>query len=143
MPAAGLADEPPGLQPRTILTLEVRGSGPKMRLPRSLPAWDPPMLPVARRRRFEFTVSRDPMNEFLSFGIDGKQFELRNKPYRAKLNTAEEWTLVDACDNKLMDTRTCTTSTSTRSRSLRSTGGNSRRRCGETRSCSPSVRVTR
>ena len=95
MPAAGLADEPPELQPRAILTLEVRGSGPKMRLPRSLPAWDPPMLPIARRRRFEFTVSRDPMNEFLSFGIDGKQFELKNKPYRAKLNTAEEWTLVN------------------------------------------------
>ena len=103
MPAAGLADEPPELQPRTILTLEVRGNGPTMHLPRSLPAWDPPMLPIARRRRLAFTVSRDPMNEFLSFGIDGKQFELKNKPYRAKLNTAEEWTLVNDCDNKLMD----------------------------------------
>ena len=101
--AAGLQDQPPELQPRPILTLEVRGSGPKMRLPTSLPAWDPPMLPIARRRRFEFTVSRDPMNEFLSFGIDGKQFEADRQPYRVKLNTAEEWTLVNACDNKLMD----------------------------------------
>ena len=61
------------------------------------------MLPIARRRRFEFTVSRDPMNEFLSFGIDGKQFEADRQPYRVKLNTAEEWTLVNDCDNKLMD----------------------------------------
>ena len=103
MPADGLQDEPPELQPRTILTLEVRGSGPKMRLPRSLPAWDPPMLPIAGRRLFAFTVSRDPMNEFLSFGIDGRQFELANPAYRAKLNTAEEWTLVNECDSKLMD----------------------------------------
>jgi FtsP/CotA-like multicopper oxidase with cupredoxin domain len=103
MPAAGLADEPPELQPRAILTVQVRGGGRKMRLPRSLPAWDPPRLPVARRRRFEFTVSRDPMNEFLSFGIDGQQFDPRHEPYQAKLNTAEEWTLVNACDSKLMD----------------------------------------
>jgi FtsP/CotA-like multicopper oxidase with cupredoxin domain len=103
MPAAGLAAEPGELQPRAILTVEVRGTGPKMRLPRSLPAWDPPMLSIARRRRFEFTVARNPMNEFLTFGIDGKQFEVENTPYRAKLNTAEEWTLVNACDSKLME----------------------------------------
>ena len=103
MPRLASQTSRPSCKPRTILTLEVRGNGPTMHLPRSLPAWDPPMLPIARRRRLAFTVSRDPMNEFLSFGIDGKQFELKNKPYRAKLNTAEEWTLVNDCDNKLMD----------------------------------------
>lgn len=99
----GLQDQPPELQPRSIATLEVRGSGPRMRLPTSLPAFDPPILPIATTRRFEFTVSRDPMNEFLSFGIDGKQFDPSAEPYRVKLGTAEEWTLVNACDNKLMD----------------------------------------
>ena len=43
------------------------------------------------------------MNEFLSFGIDGKQFDPGEDPYRVKLGTAEEWTLVNACDSKLMD----------------------------------------
>jgi FtsP/CotA-like multicopper oxidase with cupredoxin domain len=102
-PPTGLQDQPPELRPRSIATLEVRGSGPRMHLPSSLPAFDPPILPIARRRRFEFTVSRDPMNEFLSFGIDGKQFDPQEDPYRVKLGTAEEWTLVNACDSKLMD----------------------------------------
>jgi FtsP/CotA-like multicopper oxidase with cupredoxin domain len=61
------------------------------------------MLPIARRRRFEFTVSRDPNKEFLSFGIDGRQFEPDQKPYESRLNTAEEWTLVNAIDVKLME----------------------------------------
>jgi FtsP/CotA-like multicopper oxidase with cupredoxin domain len=95
----GLQDEPPELQPRSILTLEVTGRGPEMRLPSWLPAWDPPMPPIARKRRFKFTVQRDPMNEFLSFGIDGKTFDPDRQPYKVKLNTAEEWTLVNACDS--------------------------------------------
>jgi FtsP/CotA-like multicopper oxidase with cupredoxin domain len=99
----GLQDQPPELQPRSILTLQVRGSGPEMSLPSSLPAWDPPMLPIARQRFFEFTVARDAMNEFLSFGIDGYPFDPKREPYRVKLNTAEEWTLVNACDTKLME----------------------------------------
>jgi FtsP/CotA-like multicopper oxidase with cupredoxin domain len=99
----GLQDQPPELQPRSILTLEVRGSGHEMQLPAELPAWDPPMLPIARQRYFEFTVARDPMNEFISFGINGQPFDPDREPYRVKVNTAEEWTLVNACDNKLMD----------------------------------------
>jgi FtsP/CotA-like multicopper oxidase with cupredoxin domain len=101
--ARGLQDQPPELEPRAIATLVVTGHGPKMRLPEWLPAFDPPIRPIAKKRRFEFTVSRDPMNEFLSFGIDGKQFQPDQEPYRAKLGTAEEWTLVNACDDKLMD----------------------------------------
>jgi len=102
-PMPGLADQPPELAPRSIATIEVRGRGPRMGLPDALPAWDPPMLPIARQRRVRYTVSRDAMNEFLSFGIDGKAFDPTAAPYQAKLNTAEEWTVVNDCDNKLMD----------------------------------------
>jgi FtsP/CotA-like multicopper oxidase with cupredoxin domain len=103
MMAPGLQDQPGELEPRAIATLVVRGNGSEMRLPESLPAYDPPIRPIAARRHFEFTVSRDPMKEFLSFGIDGKQFQPDEEPYRAKLGTAEEWTLVNAIDVKLMD----------------------------------------
>ncbi len=99
----GLQDQPPELQPRTILTLEVRGSGPEMTLPSSLPAWDPPILPIARTRRVGYTVQRAGMDEFVSFGIDGKQFDPARAPYRVKLGTAEEWTIVNECDHKLVD----------------------------------------
>ncbi|HST38848.1 MAG TPA: multicopper oxidase family protein [Conexibacter sp.] len=106
-PRAGAAQspdaQPPELQPRSIATVVVRGSGPRMRLPRDLPAFRPPRLKVVRRRRFEFTVERDPDNEFLSFGVDGRPFAMGNKPYRARLGTAEEWTLVNGTDNKLAD----------------------------------------
>ena len=103
MPRSGLEDEPPELTPRSILTVVVRGSGAEMHLPADLPAWNPRMLPVSRTRRFAFTVKRDPMGEFLEFGIDGKQFEADNPAYRVALNSAEEWTLVNQCDIKLMD----------------------------------------
>jgi FtsP/CotA-like multicopper oxidase with cupredoxin domain len=100
---AGLQDQPPELQPRTILTLEVRGRGPAMALPSSLPAWDPPILPIARKRRVGYTVQRAGMDEFVSFGIDGQQFDPARAPYQVKLGTAEEWTIVNECDHKLVD----------------------------------------
>jgi FtsP/CotA-like multicopper oxidase with cupredoxin domain len=90
------------LTPRPILTVEVAGSGPEMRLPASLPVWDPPILPIARRRQFSFTVERTPANEFLSFGIDHVSFDPIRPPYQIKLGTAEEWTLRNALDTKLM-----------------------------------------
>jgi FtsP/CotA-like multicopper oxidase with cupredoxin domain len=99
----GLQDQPGELVPRTIATIEVRGSGPEMRLPGSLPAWDPPMLPIARRRTVGYTVQREGMDEFVSFGINGKPFDPDRAPYKVKLGTAEEWTIVNECDNKLMD----------------------------------------
>ncbi|MGH7922808.1 MAG: multicopper oxidase family protein, partial [Candidatus Dormibacteraceae bacterium] len=88
---------------RSIARIEVSGQGPKMGLPTGLPAWDPPMLPVIKRRQFSFTVERDPAKEFLSFGVDGLVFDPNRAPYQAKLNTAEEWTLVNALDTKLME----------------------------------------
>jgi len=101
--AVALADEPPELQPRSIATLVVRGAEKKMRLPRSLPAYDPPIRRIAKRRRVDFTVARDSDKEFISFGIDGVAFDPANPPYRARLGTAEEWTVVNDCDSKLME----------------------------------------
>jgi FtsP/CotA-like multicopper oxidase with cupredoxin domain len=91
------------LDARTILTIEVKGSGPAMGLPTGLPAYNPPMPPISRTREFAFTVQRDANNEFISFGVDGIPFDTNNKPYQVPLGTAEEWTLVNAHDAKLMD----------------------------------------
>jgi diguanylate cyclase (GGDEF)-like protein/PAS domain S-box-containing protein len=99
----GLQDQPGELVPRTIATIEVRDHGPEMRLPGSLPAWDPPMLPIARTRTVGYTVQRQGMDEFVSFGINGKPFDPDRAPYKVKLGTAQEWTIVNECDNKLMD----------------------------------------
>jgi FtsP/CotA-like multicopper oxidase with cupredoxin domain len=99
----GLQDQPPELQPRSIATLVVEGAERQMALPASLPQWDPPILPIARRTRLEYTVTRDDMNEFLFFGIDGKAFDPDRPPYKIKLETAEEWTVVNRCDPKLAD----------------------------------------
>jgi FtsP/CotA-like multicopper oxidase with cupredoxin domain len=99
----GLQDQPPELLPRAIATVEVRGGGPEMRLPDSLPAWNPPILPIARTRRVAYTVRRTGMNEFVAFGINDHAFDPARAPYQVKLGTAEEWTIVNECDRKLMD----------------------------------------
>ena len=103
-PMTGLQDQPPELQPRSIATLQVRGSGPRD-APAELASGVRPSDPADRRGSAGSSspYPRDPMNEFLSFGIDGKQFDPDEDPYRVKLGTAEEWTLVNACDSKLMD----------------------------------------
>lgn len=89
------------LRTRPILTVEVVGSGPDMPLPASLPAWDPPMLPITRKRELAYTVQREANNEFISFGVNGMPFDPDREPYQMKLGTAEEWTLINAVDNKL------------------------------------------
>jgi FtsP/CotA-like multicopper oxidase with cupredoxin domain len=86
---------------RPIQSLEVTGSGPEMSLPAELPAWDPPILPIARTREFAYTVERDADNEFISFGVDGAPFDPDRPPYQMKLGTAEEWTLTNGLDHKL------------------------------------------
>lgn len=83
---------------RSILTVEVVGSGPEMALPASLPAYDPPILPIARQRTFAYTVQRGEDNSFQSFGVDGHSFDPDRPPYQVKLGTAEEWTLVNDID---------------------------------------------
>ncbi|MEZ5294890.1 MAG: multicopper oxidase family protein [Ilumatobacteraceae bacterium] len=86
---------------RSILTLEVVGDGEEMALPATLPAYDPPILPIARRRTVRYTVERDDDLEFMSFGIDGDPFDPDRTPYRPELGTAEEWTIVNDLDDKL------------------------------------------
>ena len=97
-PPANVSKE---LVARTILTVEVIGEGPEMALPTSLPAYDPPIAPIARRRTVEYTVQRPDDTGFDDFGIDGKAFDPDRPPYVAKLGTAEEWTIVNAHDRKL------------------------------------------
>jgi FtsP/CotA-like multicopper oxidase with cupredoxin domain len=115
VPAAGTPDAsthetaPGMLQPskelatRSIMTVEVVGEGPEMALPDQLPAWNPPMRPIARRRQVAYTVTRDPDDEFVDFGIDGLPFDPDRPPYQAKLGTAEEWTVINGVDHKLAD----------------------------------------
>jgi FtsP/CotA-like multicopper oxidase with cupredoxin domain len=99
---AALAEEPNEFEPRTIATVEVVGDRQRgMRVPRDLPAFDQRIRKIRRRTRFEYTVERDPDNEFMDFGIDGKPFDPDRRPYRAKLGTAEEWTIVNGVDRKL------------------------------------------
>jgi FtsP/CotA-like multicopper oxidase with cupredoxin domain len=86
---------------RPILTLEVVGEGPEMALPVSLPAYDPPMPEIARQRQFSFSVERQADGEFIDFGISGFPFDPNRAPYQIKLGAAEEWTLINAVDNKL------------------------------------------
>lgn len=89
------------LDPRPIATLVVEGNGPDMALPTSLPAFDPPILPIAATRNFSYTVQRGPdMKVFISFGVDGIAFDPLNPPYQMKLGTAEEWTLTNGVDPK-------------------------------------------
>jgi FtsP/CotA-like multicopper oxidase with cupredoxin domain len=86
---------------RPILTVDVFGSGPEMSLPVALPAWNPTMLPIARKRQFSFSVEREANDDFIDFGINGFPFDRNRAPYQIKLGTAEEWTLINAVDNKL------------------------------------------
>ena len=71
-----------------------------MALPASLPAWNPPILPIARRRQVTDSVQRGPGQSFVDFGVDGTAFFLTQPPYQVKLGTAEEWTVVNGVDDK-------------------------------------------
>ena len=88
------------LAPRVVATVVVAGSGRTMPLPQSLPAYDPPIRPIAATRTVRYTVARSPTGEFISFGIDGHAFDEANRPYRAQLGTAEEWTVVNDSDDQ-------------------------------------------
>lgn len=96
-------DQPatPELLVRPILTLIVEGEGPAMTLPTTLPAYDPPMLPIARKRTFSYTVERTEDLAFLDFGVDGEPFDPDRPPYQVRLDTAEEWTLINRADARL------------------------------------------
>ncbi len=96
-PAPGFTDAPAELAPRSLLTVEVAGHGPAMSLPASLPAWDPPALPVARRRTVTFSAVRPAGARFPAYGVDGVPYAPGARPAgRPALGTAEEWTLTNA-----------------------------------------------
>lgn len=91
----------PELRPCAMATIEVAGTGRTMSLPTALPAFDPPMPPIAKTLRYAFTVERLAGGEFVSFGIDGIPFDPDRPPHQMKLGTAEEWTLVNQLDTRL------------------------------------------
>jgi FtsP/CotA-like multicopper oxidase with cupredoxin domain len=88
------------LDRRTILTVEVKGHGREMGLPTALPAFDPPILPIAQRRDFAFTIN-EPDGMFMNFGINHHAYDPARPPYRPLLGTAEEWTLRNDFDPQM------------------------------------------
>ncbi|CAM3711316.1 multicopper oxidase family protein [Smaragdicoccus niigatensis] len=81
---------------RTMVTLKIVGEGPSLNLPTTLPAYNPPIWPIARSRTVAYTVElRSPNPAFLTFGINGIPYDPANEPYQPKLGTAEEWTVVN------------------------------------------------
>jgi FtsP/CotA-like multicopper oxidase with cupredoxin domain len=87
---------PGELAARAILSVEVTGHGPAMGLPTGLPAYDPPIARIARRRHVTFTARQAPGEPFPAFGVDGVPFDPARPPYRPVLGTAEEWTVTNA-----------------------------------------------
>ena len=81
-----------------VATVEVLADRDDMALPAQLPAFAPPLLPIAAERTVEYTVHRNDRGEFESFGIDHEAFSIDNQPYQMHLGTAEQWTVVNAAD---------------------------------------------
>lgn len=101
MEADAMGTDNAELLTRPILRLVVEGEGPEMALPETLPAWNPRVPPVTRQRQLSYSVQREANNQFLNFGVSGFPFDPDRLPYQAKLGTTEEWTLINAVDNKL------------------------------------------
>lgn len=91
------------LQPRSIATLTVSGDGPEMDLPGSVSAWDPPSLPITRQRSLAHTVSRAADNAFLSSRVAAEFFDPDRPAYQIPVHMAEEWTLINDHDSKLVE----------------------------------------
>jgi FtsP/CotA-like multicopper oxidase with cupredoxin domain len=99
VPAPTTSTLPPELQTRSIATVVVDGPVSEMALPTALPVWNPPILPIARRRTVTYTVERNG-EDFDTFGVDGTPFRPDEEPYQVPLGTAEEWTIVNGVDDK-------------------------------------------
>ena len=69
-------------------------------IPTQLPAFDLEILPIARHRDVTYSVERAGL-EFETFGVDGASFEPTEAPYQVRLDTAEEWTVINGLDDKL------------------------------------------
>lgn len=101
MPGMGTPPATKELIPQSILTIVVEGEGPEMALPATLPAYDPEILPIVRKRDLTYSVERGAdESTFHTFGINGIPFDPANPPYRMVLDTAEEWTVTNARDPK-------------------------------------------
>ncbi|MEZ4495350.1 MAG: hypothetical protein R2845_00900 [Thermomicrobiales bacterium] len=57
-----------------------------MNLPAALPAWDPPILPIARQRSFAFTVDRPRKTSSFRSGVDGAPFTPEREIYTVQLD---------------------------------------------------------
>jgi len=100
VPSSTSSTLPPELETRSIATVVVDGAPVEMAVPSRLPAFDPQILPVARRRDVTYSVERAGL-EFESFGVDGTSFTPTEPPYQVRLDTAEEWTVINGLDDKL------------------------------------------
>ena len=83
---------------RVVATVRVEGDPVEMGLPSRLPAYDPPVLPIARRRTLTYESLYDKGGDFIALGVDGVPFDPAAAPYRMKLGTAEEWDVEDMDD---------------------------------------------
>jgi FtsP/CotA-like multicopper oxidase with cupredoxin domain len=100
VPAPTSSTLPAELETRPIATVVVEGAPVDMGLPSRLPAFDLPILPIARRRDVSYTVERAGL-EFETFGVDSNPYLPTEPPYQVRLHTAEEWTVVNGLDDKL------------------------------------------
>ncbi|MBO9578103.1 MAG: multicopper oxidase domain-containing protein [Microbacteriaceae bacterium] len=84
--------------PRVIATVRVEGDPADMALPERLPAYDPPIRPIAKRRTLSYDSLFDKAGDFLGLGVQQHAFDPDEQPYRMKLGTAEEWQVDDMDD---------------------------------------------
>lgn len=84
--------------PRVVATVRIEGEAVEMGLPTKLPAYNPPILPIAKERTLTYDSIFDAKGDFLGLGVDQAPFSGDNKPYQMKLGTAEEWHVEDMDD---------------------------------------------
>lgn len=83
---------------RVVATVRVEGDPVQMALPSALPAYDPPVLPIAKRRTLTYESIYDHSGDFLALGVGGMPFDPATPPYEMQLGTAEEWDVEDMDD---------------------------------------------
>lgn len=88
--------------PRVVATVRVEGEpiSPEMPLPTKLPAYDPKIRPISKRRSvsYEAVFGPAPGNAFLALGVDHIPFNPEAPPYEMRVGTAEEWLVEDMDD---------------------------------------------
>lgn len=84
--------------PRVVATVRVEGDPVEMGIPTELPAYNPAILPIAKRRALTYESIYDAKGDFLALGVGGTPFEDQDPPYRMRLGTAEQWDVEDMDD---------------------------------------------